>query len=463
MQNINLKTYKEIKISDNINNQGFDKNYLLKYKYKLINLIFLLIFVFSIIYIIKITLALKEEKIKNNELYDKLKYINSSIINIINNTASNPNNLNKNITPNDIISSNKASISNSIIINITKDKNIEEKNETQNMNIKKKRIGVVGIFNDKNIGNNLVKFSMFTKLKELGLDPIIVSRVRPNNPITFLKKYLKLKIVFRSFRELQKRDFDILMVNSDQTWSYSDYKNLFNYGLLGFARNWKIPKFIYGASLGRELWFQSPYKANYAKDLLKDFTGISFREIESISLVQKYLNIKSRLVLDPTLIIDKKYYLDLIKDYKRDFNFSEKYLTIYQIDGNRNFEQKVNEIKNKYNFKVFNITSNSDNEFYVEKFLFGINISQAVFTDSFHGTLFSILFDKPFISYISFQKVKRRFDTLNELFHLEKRIIEKGKPTNDSLLFEPIEINRTLLNILKNSSINYLKKNLGLE
>ena len=103
-------------------------------------------------------------------------------------------------------------------------------------------------------------------------------------------------------------------------------------------------------------------------------------------------------------------------------------------------------------------------EDYIESFIFGMNISQAVITDSFHGTIFSIIFNKPFISFINKAKGKGRFDSLKEVFNLEKRIIDLSSFNNSiiDILLKPLDINQTLLEELKTFSINYLKKNLGI-
>ena len=386
-----------------------------------------------------------------NEAYDKNFYRNDSETSIY---FYNKTNLNIKSFSNSTLTSNNNS-------DLRKE---EKENKSQKIESNKKRIGVVGISNSINIGNNLVKYGMYIKLKEFGLEPVIIAKNKRNSNSYFIEKYTKFKEIKYSFNELKEKDFDILMVNSDQTWSYSDYKNLFNYGLLKFARNWAIPKFIYGASLGKELWMKERSKKEYAKLLLKDFTGISFREKETIRLVERYLNIKSELVIDPSFLIEKHYYINLIKDYKRDFNFSKKYLFVYQLDKDENLIKVIKNVKKEYNFNIYNVSLDDiDPKYYVEDFIFGINASEAIITDSYHATLFSIMFDKPFISYINFGRGILRFKNLKECFHLDNRIIEKGNYINISLLLEPLNINRTYLNELRNSSLNYLKKNLGVE
>ena len=203
---------------------------------------------------------------------------------------------------------------------------------------KRKIIGVVGLKNHNNIGNNLVKFSMNIKLKELGFKPIIIGYSPKNQNIDFLKRNTKLKEIKHSFLELREEDYDILMVNSDQTWNgnKNHTTNLLNRGYLKFAENWTIPRFVYGASLGVNYWKFSKNFEVIAKRLLKKFSGISVREKGAIKIVNKHLGINPQFVLDPTFIIDKKYYLDLIKNYhiKINFNFEEEYICVYQLDKN---------------------------------------------------------------------------------------------------------------------------------
>ena len=197
---------------------------------------------------------------------------------------------------------------------------------------------------------------------------------------------------------------------------------------------------------------------------MPNFTGLSFRKKGLTKLVEKHFNlaIKPVMVLDPTLLIDKNYYLKEIHKYKRDFDFNEKYILVYQLDKNKVIEKFIKDSSIKYNCKIYNLDIKKDD--YIESFIFGMNISQAVITDSFHGTIFSILFNKPFISFINKARGKGRFDSLKEVFNLEKRIIDPYFFNNLSidLLLEPLNINQTLLEELKTFSINYLKKNLGI-
>ena len=181
-----------------------------------------------------------------------------------------------------------------------------------------------------------------------------------------------------------------------------------------------------------------------------------------IKIVEEHLGIKGIFVLDPTLIIDKQYYLNEIRDYKGDFNSSEKCIFVYQLDNNKIIKKFIEYIKNKLKYKIYRFDFNRPDN--IESFIFGINNSQAVITDSFHGTVFSIIFNKPFISFINKSRGKSRFDCLTKIFKLQNRIIMPSEnfTINYKLLIKKPNINQTLMNQLKNISINYLKKNLDI-
>ena len=303
---------------------------------------------------------------------------------------------------------------------------------------------------------------MSTKLKEYGFYPIIIGRKKQFNRIDFLLGKVNLKIVKFSFSELNREDYDMLMINSDLCWTYSERKYFYDNAFLQFAENWKIPKFIYAASMGTTNWFYTQKDEEVAKRLLRNFRGISFREIGTAKMAAEHLKINYTFVLDPTFLLDKQYYLDLIKNYQRDFDFTKKYLMVYQLDENQAIKRYIKESIEKFNFTIYRVSH--QDQYYVENFLFAMNISQAVITDSFHGTVFSIIFNKPFISFTNYLRGAERFISLNQTFNLNNRIIDlKKNGVNLNLLVEPLIINETRLNELKNISLDFLETNLGMK
>ena len=326
-------------------------------------------------------------------------------------------------------------------------------------NKKKLKVGVIGLRHETNIGNNLIKYAISIKLRELGFIPYIIGTHYKNTDITFLKNNTNCVIIKKKFKEIKRNDYDILMVNSDQTWSKLE-KNYLDYGFLKFAVNWNIPKFIYAASLGYDYWAFTKKDENMVKFLLKNFTGISLREKGSIKLVEEHLGIHPSFMLDPTLLIDKKYYLNLIQNYKSNFNINENYILIYLIISEDNTEEFIKKACDQLKYKKYEVKMDDKNS--IEKFLYGISHCKAVITNSFHGIIFSIIFNKPFISFIFKMSPKERLYSLKNLFKLENRIFEYNEKPDINLLKTPLNINHSLMKLLKNKSINFLKKNLGI-
>jgi polysaccharide pyruvyl transferase WcaK-like protein len=97
-----------------------------------------------------------------------------------------------------------------------------------------------------------------------------------------------------------------------------------------------------------------------------------------------------------------------------------------------------------------------------EKWIRGFMDAQFVITDSFHGTVFSILFNKPFISIANKVRGLTRFTSLLKLFHLEDRLIFSSEDFVPENLKE-IDWDRTnaILNQEKEKSMQFLKKNLN--
>ena len=327
-----------------------------------------------------------------------------------------------------------------------------------NIKITKKfrKIGVIGLNHSQNVGNNLLKYAMYIKLSEFGFKPCIIGKQNKNSNISFILNTVNARLITKSFDEINENDYDILMVNSDQTWRKDN--EYINVGFLNFAKNWNKPKFVYGASLGVDYWQYTKSEDNILKSLIKNFTGISIREIGSIKYIESHLGIKPILVLDPTFLIDKKYYLNLIKNFKIENVTDNNFIFIYTLTESNEIKVLKDNINKKYKYKFYIIDINVVNQ--IQKFLYGIYKSKAVITDSFHGTVFSIIFNKPFISFVYNERGKERFNSLKEIFNISNRIYnEKTNPDID-LIETPLNINKKIFNHLKRKSLHFLKNNL---
>ena len=324
---------------------------------------------------------------------------------------------------------------------------------------KQLKIGVVGLNHCLSIGNNILKYAISHILKEMGFIPYLIgTRTLDFNP-KFLSSYSNVIVIKSNFSEIKKDDYDILMVNSDQTWRKFD-NHMFDYGFLRFAENWTMPKFIYGASLGYDYWDFTVEEEEIAKRLLKQFKGISIREQDSLDLVKEHLGIIPEVVLDPTFLINKNNYLDIAKNSNKKIDNNEKYIFLYKLwfpfPRIEIFGRKAS---NELNYKIYELDVYKDT---VEDFLYYLINSQAVITNSFHGAVFSILFNKPFLILYKNGQAEKRLQSLGKLFQVKNRVISNSEIPDINLLKTPLNINYTLIEDLKTKSLNFLKKNLDI-
>ena len=298
-------------------------------------------------------------------------------------------------------------------------------------------------------------------LKRYGFKPILITlkgeKKRKIN-INFLKKFIKIKQINNYYTDINENDFDFLIVNSDQVWSYTFYYIL-EIGFLSFAKTWNITKFIYGASIGHDHWTNSTKIINSVKNLINQFSGISVREIKGGEIMNKYYGIKPLLVLDPTLLINKNDYLEIIKNFDKPIDKNQIYLCSYILDESEIKSLYIKNISNELNYKIINIKVGVKN--FIEEFIFSINICRIIITDSYHGVLFSIIFKKPFLSFINDKRGNDRFFFLNKTFILNNRFIYPTRFEKiDFNILKKLDINKTNFLNLKKKSINFLKKKL---
>jgi len=304
---------------------------------------------------------------------------------------------------------------------------------------------------------------MFNILTELGYYPIIVGKRFLDHNISFITNNVNVRLI-RNFLDINESDFDILMVNSDQTWTKYN-SDFYDVAFLKFAENWNKPKFTYAVSLGSDKWVYTKEDEKIAKNLIKNFSGLSVREKSSAALIEIHLGVRPQFVLDRTFLINKNYYLNLIKNFKSDITDplnKENYIFAYILTNSSKIEKYLSHVTKTLNMKISYLNIFHKNQ--VEEFLSGIIYCKAAITDSYHGTLFSIIFKKPFITFINYSSVfsdPNRFKSIGELLNIGNRFFNLNSFPPISLLKEPLHFNEEKLISLKRESIDYLKTNLN--
>lgn len=251
----------------------------------------------------------------------------------------------------------------------------------------------------------------------------------------FRKEKLNLTARYYSTEELQDNPpkFDIYISGSDQILNPAFTLNGDNKPSSAYYLNFgndKIKRYGYAVSFG---CVEYPLNAKeIAEPLLQKFDFITVRENSGLNILRTMNYFKIDVAPDPTLLLDSIEYNKLI-DYDHNQNTTYNYVYIL-----RNFAFK-NELK-KY---IKNIKYADSNEFSISQWLLNIKNAEFVVTNSYHGVIFCIHFQVPFVVTLETKEnigMNDRFYTLLEKLGLLDRIISykeldliqsiKNKPIN---------------------------------
>lgn len=262
---------------------------------------------------------------------------------------------------------------------------------------------------------------------------------------------------------------DVIIVGSDQVWRPIYNHNISKYFLCGIGSTDHC-KISYAASFGVDYWEFNKEQENSAKEGLSHFDAVSVREDSGVSLCREYLNKEAELVLDPTLLLAKEDYCKLLPDTK---NFSGLYT--YILDRNSFKESIISMVSKQLNIKEYTvkpIKEFKDLSLFkkmfsivdevvippVEDWIMGFRDADFVITDSFHGTVFSIIFQKQFVVIGNRSRGISRFISLLKLLKLENRLVLDNMSDIDMIFnnmidYDTVEVSLTRL---KKKSLKFL-------
>ncbi len=269
---------------------------------------------------------------------------------------------------------------------------------------------------------------------------------------------------------LNDYNFEAYIVGSDQVWRPKYSPQLPTFFLDFLESNTDVKKIAYAASFGVNDWEFTETQTENLKRLVKLFDAVSVREDSGVDLCNKYFGIDAAHLLDPTMLLNKDEYISLVE--KENIKESSGNLFTYILDSNNETNNIVDKIANKFNLKPFSVMqpkrfSDKDRKGIddcifpsVEEWIRGFMDAEFVVTDSFHGTVFSILFEKQFITIGNKERGLSRFDSLLRLFGLEDRLVKTELDLSileKKIIYEEV---RQIIKNLKSISLNFILESL---
>jgi len=291
-------------------------------------------------------------------------------------------------------------------------------------------------------------------------------KLRINSFSEFTSKHLRISPIYtKDTIENANSIYDIFICGSDQIWN----KGFDSAYFLDFVSNDK-PKIAYAPSISANQLTKE--QINYMQPLLDKFTALSVREIEPREILNKAINKDVKWVLDPTLLLSAEYWQSISSSYP----INRPYILCYILGSRRdnwNYILKLMKIIDlpivTFPFVAGNTLvgiSNGDVQVFdagPSEFLSLVRNAEYVITDSFHGLVFSIIFEKKFI--ILNRNVETtetmtdsRIATLLELSGLENRLIHNSLYADITLLKEEIDYEkiRPRIEAMREESLQFL-------
>lgn len=256
----------------------------------------------------------------------------------------------------------------------------------------------------------------------------------------FIKEHKKFRVVNR----FCSRNFQGFIFGSDEIWNFESKRNCKKSIFWGKGLSCHGFRIAYAPSINSTS--VEVMQKHKSIKYLKEFNMISVRDSYSQNVLEKVLEREVTVVLDPTLIVDRNFFF--IKE-KKGF-VEEDFLLLYSYGENFNKEiiKRIVNFAKENNYKILSIGKYFEWCDYnicctPEEFLWYVHMAKMIVTDTFHGTVFSMIY-KQKVSIIlgKNQKVKEYVKQMG----LEEFVYKNG-----------IEIYENYLDIWKCAYINMNK------
>lgn len=307
------------------------------------------------------------------------------------------------------------------------------------------RVAIITLIGYKNYGNRLQNYALQETIKKFNNCEVFTisnSSTNQKNTIMLMLKNLIYKAVnihktyfltkktnnFKGFinDQIKQVDFedvnlekvDFFIAGSDQIWN-PFFNDSTDFMFLSFSSKQRC-NIAYAPSFGVEE-LPKEITSKYKK-LLSNIGFLSVREEAGKDIIYNILKKNVPVLVDPTLLLTKQEWLKISKPHK--YRPREKYLLTYFLGNEKeNNIEFIEKYATTEKLKIIHLGDIKDKKRYTigpGEFLDYFNNADCIFTDSFHGSVFAILFEKPFVVFKR-GNMNSRIDTLLDKFQLKER------------------------------------------
>lgn len=370
----------------------------------------------------------------------------------------------------------------------------------------KSKIGIITLHGYFNYGNRLQNNALKYTIEKLGyeVDTVIIESDKNEESTERFKSLTFKKIVRALSRRIipskRKERSEEIKITKERTQYFKEYseRNLsektnnlssensqkfidgYSYFITGSDQVWnpveydKLPVFFLTFTDKRKRLSYAPsisleelpkgLEEEY-KDWLEGISTLSIREEAGAKIIKRLTGRDAPVLVDPTMLLTKQEWLSFSK--RASNRPDTPYLLTYFLGGPTDeTRKKLQKIANEKRMTIINLGDITDKETYKtgpSEFLDYINNASAFFTDSFHGVVFSIIFQTPFIVYeriSSGPSMYSRIETILDKFTMRNR---EAKGFNEDIFSMNFSGTNEVLEREYEKSINYLKDALRIE
>lgn len=232
---------------------------------------------------------------------------------------------------------------------------------------------------------------------------------------------------------VEANEIDAVVVGSDQVWrgDYARPMKSYPFFFLDFVKpEVRRRSIAYAASFGTEVWTGDEEETRTCGGLLREFRAVSVREASGVDICCKHLGVEAVWLPDPTLLLNPLDYTNLLEQ-EETRKPHEEYIATYLLDNTEEIKSLVAEVSTVtglpvQSMKAETTAANRQDRFPVSvaQWLRYLRDCKYMITDSFHGCVFSIIFNKPFVCLGNKKRGTTRFLSLFSVYGLESRLVD---------------------------------------
>lgn len=351
------------------------------------------------------------------------------------------------------------------------------------------KVGIVTLPLHTNYGGILQAWALQTVIERMGhesshvfrhlLGPFVLYQGLSDEDVGRIQQYTD-RFVNRYIRcdekpvaEIAPDRYDAFVVGSDQIWRHFYTTALcgnWKVAFLDFARDWNVRRIAYAPSFGLDRWEAPESDIPVCSELLKKFDAVSCRETAGAELCRQVLGVESEVVIDPTMLLDREDYSALIDAERTEPLAGE--LMSYVLDRNPEKQQLIDAIAAAHGLGPYYANARPEDmsapveariQPPLEQWLKGFREAKFVITDSFHATVFSILFHRPFIVTGNPDRGLSRLESLLGLLGLEDHLVMTAKDFDPGQAYDVPAAAYEKLAALRRQGMAFLERALGKE